>query len=183
MKKVMFIIVGMLVSVSVNAATYTGTFNGDDDVVYVSLNVTESALYHFESFGYAGGTMSDGTVVSDGGFDSVFHLFSPFATEIAYMDDGRGVASASSGSSFDFMTDIWLAAGNYYIAITQFSNFWDGSNWEGSQTTGFEDIDGNIRSDAYAFEYTVSAVPVPAALFLFAPALLGFLGLRRKAAA
>ena len=28
----------------------------------------------------------------------------------------------------------------------------------------------------------VSAVPVPAALFLFAPALLGFLGLRRKSA-
>ena len=28
----------------------------------------------------------------------------------------------------------------------------------------------------------VSAVPVPAALFLFAAALLGFLGLRRKAA-
>jgi hypothetical protein len=30
---------------------------------------------------------------------------------------------------------------------------------------------------------TVSEVPVPAALFLFAPALLGFLGLRRKAKA
>lgn len=32
------------------------------------------------------------------------------------------------------------------------------------------------------FSYNVSSVPVPAALFLFAPALLGFLGLRRKAA-
>ena len=30
-------------------------------------------------------------------------------------------------------------------------------------------------------KYSVSAVPVPAAAFLFAPALLGFLGLRRKA--
>ena len=29
--------------------------------------------------------------------------------------------------------------------------------------------------------YTPSAVPVPAAVFLFAPALLGFMGLRRKA--
>ncbi|MDQ7072296.1 MAG: hypothetical protein Q9N32_00340 [Gammaproteobacteria bacterium] len=28
--------------------------------------------------------------------------------------------------------------------------------------------------------YATSAVPVPAALFLFAPALLGFLGFRRK---
>lgn len=31
--------------------------------------------------------------------------------------------------------------------------------------------------------YNVSAVPVPAALFLFAPALIGFMGLRRKAKA
>ena len=29
--------------------------------------------------------------------------------------------------------------------------------------------------------YTPSAVPVPAAVFLFAPALLGFMGLHRKA--
>ena len=32
------------------------------------------------------------------------------------------------------------------------------------------------------YDVSVSAVPVPAALFLFAPALLGFLGLRRKTA-
>ncbi|BDZ74627.1 hypothetical protein GCM10025856_23460 [Methylophaga marina] len=32
------------------------------------------------------------------------------------------------------------------------------------------------------YKVSVSAVPVPAALFLFAPALLGFLGLRRKSA-
>jgi hypothetical protein len=41
-----------------------------------------------------------------------------------------------------------------------------------------------IRSAAqktYNLTASVSEVPVPAALFLFAPALLGFLGLRRKA--
>lgn len=41
-----------------------------------------------------------------------------------------------------------------------------------------------IRSAAqktYNWTASVSEVPVPAALFLFAPALLGFLGLRRKA--
>jgi len=39
--------------------------------------------------------------------------------------------------------------------------------------------DGHMYIDN--LEYDVSAVPVPAALFLFAPALLGFLGFRRKA--
>tara|TARA_R110001583_G_scaffold41891_1_gene133121 strand:- start:15106 stop:15675 length:570 start_codon:yes stop_codon:yes gene_type:complete len=35
-------------------------------------------------------------------------------------------------------------------------------------------------AEVQVFGNNVSAVPVPAALFLFAPALLGFLGLRRK---
>jgi len=39
--------------------------------------------------------------------------------------------------------------------------------------------DGHMYIDN--LEYDVSAVPVPAALFLFAPALLGFMGFRRKA--
>jgi len=39
----------------------------------------------------------------------------------------------------------------------------------------------NAFIDNLRFSSSVSAVPVPAALFLFAPALLGFLGLRRKA--
>ena len=40
-----------------------------------------------------------------------------------------------------------------------------------------------LAGEATFVNYSVSAsaVPVPAALFLFAPALLGFLGLRRKA--
>jgi len=42
----------------------------------------------------------------------------------------------------------------------------------GALTTGYID---NLR-----YSNSMSSVPVPAALFLFAPALLGFLGLRRK---
>jgi len=41
----------------------------------------------------------------------------------------------------------------------------------------FEDI---YENGSNTFEAAPSAVPVPAAAFLFAPALLGFLGLRRK---
>jgi len=54
---------------------------------------------------------------------------------------------------------------------------------------GLSDSAGNGGALSYAyldnFRYgdSVSAVPVPAALFLFAPALLGFLGFRRKAKA
>ena len=50
---------------------------------------------------------------------------------------------------------------------------------EGSLIIGFGDGLGD--SDYDDLIIGVSAVPVPAAAFLFAPALLGFMGLRRKA--
>jgi hypothetical protein len=39
----------------------------------------------------------------------------------------------------------------------------------------------NDEASVYMDVEGVSAVPVPAAAFLFAPALIGFMGLRRKA--
>jgi len=40
----------------------------------------------------------------------------------------------------------------------------------------------DATSSILKYDVSVSAVPVPAALFLFAPALLGLLGMRRKTA-
>jgi hypothetical protein len=39
---------------------------------------------------------------------------------------------------------------------------------------------GAFNIDNISVNASIGAVPVPAALFMFAPALLGFLGLRRK---
>jgi hypothetical protein len=82
-----------------------------------------------------------------------------------------------SGETF---TDIgrWLPSqpsGNgLYMHIAKNSN----------SETGLDDVpnDGYTYNTAYIVEYDVSAVPVPAAAFLFAPALVGFMGLRRRAA-
>ncbi|HDY85329.1 MAG TPA: hypothetical protein ENH74_06580, partial [Methylophaga sp.] len=41
--------------------------------------------------------------------------------------------------------------------------------------------DSNFKDNVGGMSLNVSAVPVPAAALLFAPALLGFMGLRRKA--
>jgi hypothetical protein len=48
--------------------------------------------------------------------------------------------------------------------------------------TASAELYGFIDDFSYGGDALVSQVPVPAAAFLFAPALLGFLGLRRKAA-
>lgn len=42
-------------------------------------------------------------------------------------------------------------------------------------------VDGWFAMDDFTYSRSVSEVPVPAAAMLFGPALLGFLGLRRKA--
>ena len=47
---------------------------------------------------------------------------------------------------------------------------------------GIYSVSFDIKPAIGNMSFGVSAVPVPAALFLFAPALLGFLGLRRKTA-
>lgn len=73
------------------------------------------------------------------------------------LDDAHGIGSESYGHFFTF-------------------NHWQPSNaWNDIQNHG----DGQVYS--YIVEYNVSQVPVPAAVLLFAPALLGFIGLRRKA--
>jgi len=51
------------------------------------------------------------------------------------------------------------------------------------KSTNIATILAGSSVNAGAYLYKVSAVPVPAALLMFAPALLGFLGLRRKARA
>ena len=39
----------------------------------------------------------------------------------------------------------------------------------------------NASSDELKYDVSVSAVPIPAAFFLFAPALMGLIGLRHRA--
>jgi hypothetical protein len=58
------------------------------------------------------------------------------------------------------------------------------STWNDYPNNGWSQYNGNDGSFVRAFivEHSVSPVPVPAAAFLFAPALIGFIGLRRKAA-
>ena len=50
-----------------------------------------------------------------------------------------------------------------------------------SLSHGFDDGSGFQETGFASYAQAPSAVPIPAAAFMFAPALLGFLGLRRKA--
>ena len=110
-------------------------------------------------------------------------------------------------STIDFPSDALVKVNTFdgsrtYVGRTGFTNVYglaspDGANLYGlsgtsilsiSTATGLgsfiRDYSGHGLGQAYGSAFiseATPAVPVPAALFMFAPALLGFLGLRRKA--
>ncbi|MEW5011339.1 MAG: hypothetical protein AB1Y22_07205 [Cycloclasticus sp.] len=98
-----------------------------------------------------------------------------------------GVTDGIFGSNYDSVSDYaWFLTGGTdtnsvgYIAL---------SSEDIGYSIGYErayfnieevDVSNTISWLLVTDTYEVSAVPIPAALFMFAPALLGFLGFRRK---
>jgi len=173
MKKLMFIAVGMLFSISVSAAT-------------ISLSSSSST---------GGGTTANGSGI--GGAT---------ATHTDLQSDFVDVWQVSSTTTLAETFNIATSTPTF----TTFDAFYsfDGTTWVdfanesilgGINESEYQTLTGSlvsylikvtgtgvsIGSSSYLLsvnEVVIPPVPVPAALFLFAPALLGFLGFRRKAA-
>ncbi len=172
MKKVMLFIASMLFAVSASAATLTLTSLSPNGAVTWSPDSVVSG-----TASRAGSEAIDNNwgITTDQTTNSVFNfgfarLINGASTSINVDNAGYElrdsttalIASDFSLNALGFKFGALLTAGNSYFL--------------------------NIFGDATGFNPTttllsVQAVPVPAALFLFAPALLGFLGLRRKATA
>ncbi len=194
----MILSASLLFSGQLFAATqsYTGNFVDDDDRFYTSFTVTADSLVTLTSWGYAGGINAAGNAISDGGFDSQLFIFDTNSNLLRADDDSGSVVSVSSGLSWDAFISMNLVAGDYIAVLTQFNSDYQSGDlysgiWSPSNATNFVDLQGHQRNSAYAFDisgdyitdiqdYQVGTVPVPAAAFMFAPALLGFMGLRRK---
>jgi len=155
MKKTMLFIVSMLFAVGVNAATVTMT--GPAGSV-------------------PGATPSTFQVALASGVEDVFAVQFDEETQAQF--------------TFTFNPDSApLSTVGFYADNVLVGSIFTAIQGENASTLSF------IQSLAFGVTYTlkaiaesgslitatVSAVPVPAALFLFAPALLGFLSLRRKA--
>jgi len=168
----MFMIVGMLFSVSVSAATMSIS------------NVSTS-----------GGGAIDGASGVTGATATHTGLISDF------IDVWKVTAIPSVSSTFNIATSIptFETFNAFFSLDNTVSSVWTNfttvaempsifksqtASVSGQLSTYFIKVVGSgIPSGSSSYQLSVSAVPVPAALFLFAPALLGFFGLRRKAAA
>jgi len=164
MKKVMLLVVGMFFAMSVSAATLTWDEGFNTDFTYSvpgsSIGASETysedgAVAHLDSLQF--------TVDVDTQVESIVSTFlgSQFVVNSVSLDGNFFTDLGAQG-----LSNAWALIGGAYL------------------TAGIHSLVVDIASVSGAGQLNVqvSAVPIPAALFLFAPALLGFFGLRRKAA-
>ncbi|QDP02293.1 DVUA0089 family protein [Thalassotalea sp. PS06] len=184
----------MLSSVSQAALlTIEGNFETNNDVAYIELNLPVSGDYIFFT-----------TSWGRGNFDPILTLFDYEGDLITYNDDDYlyDYPSEYGGSVWDSAIHIFLEAGRYLIAITEFPNFPNGNSiyddpfdrvWEieppsGGTTFTFH-VEGAVtRAGGYwevfrddmDFIREPEPVPEPGSLLLLVIPLFALLRLRAK---
>jgi hypothetical protein len=150
-------------------ANYSGSFiiNGSDVATATvdDLQITVEG----DSYSATGGSLNQfaGKYFNVGGFSGFTSTGSPFTFE-GFSVDWRAPVGGVFSSTTVVANNLTEADLNYRRVVIDFV--------EGSHGGAIID-----HADTVSFStLNVSAVPVPAALFMFAPALLGFMGLRRK---
>ncbi len=190
-------------------ATCTGTLTAESgtagSVVVESMNLTAASDVTIFTTSYGGGTNLDGTTTPAGGFQPNVTLFDHTGFTL---DNSGGVFSPightdpSTGWNADaYMNEPDLAAGNYFVILTDTnnqasvsfngfgstspSNFYTFFNGPGGTT--FQDVNGNARNGNYALDIEAmplsgpgSSTPEPATLWLVIPALAGLVVLRKR---
>ena len=163
MKKAMLLIIALLFSVSASAATltFTGVAGNTGSVV--------ASTGNFVTAGGTGSTLDDTfKIVSDeDAYLTLTATINPFADPSVFIV--RDINPGGVGAPM-------------HIAVTEIFGLGVSTySWFAAANDVFKiriKLDGVAAGTDYDFRVTT---PIPAAAFLFAPALLGFLGLRRKA--
>ena len=137
--------------------SFAGTFNQDDNVQLFNFTSDGSSTAYIVSYAYGGGTQADGTVHSQGGFDTILTLFDSTGALVTSNDDGSsqcfidaagiagsgGSADTNTGVVYDTCFSAVLAAGTYTVAVSQFDSFAAGANLSDGFT---QDGNGNFTA-------------------------------------
>lgn len=175
MKKAMLFVVALLFSVGVNAATLSLATNTTSDS-YVSQEV--SSVFNHGNLVIGSGEVGEADDASKK-WRSGFVLHTDGDTPVRV----EWVFNPSVNFEGATLKLAKIADDGFTLLDPKLYNIMGSFSFSALITEGdyaLEIVDA--KSGILDYSVSVSAVPVPAALFLFAPALLGFLGLRRKTA-
>lgn len=158
-----------------------GAFNSDNLALEDRFNPGNILIVQENSVGCGSGICSlpDDEGSRPGGIIT-FDFAQAITLESIDFFDVEGAETANNAIRlFDSAGDE-LLVGTFFTPNTGGDNLWDQVVFN---VTGISKIEVNFGGSGALdnLVYSVSEVPVPAAAFLFAPALLGFMGLRRNA--
>ena len=157
---------GILDSVSFNILKDTGTTG---DVIIDIRNLTGGAPDQASGSALASVTISNSDINTLGFPFTFSNIVADFSSANIAVSTGDILAFAllsPSGDDFFVQTDFI----NGYTGGSRFSQVNDGNPW-------FENADADLTFSTYV---DVSPVPVPAAVWLFGTALIGFVGMSRR---
>lgn len=134
--------------------SYTGTLDNPNDFQSFFFTANGASTVNLRSYSWAGGTNAAGTAIAAGGFDPILSLFDSTGALIQTVDDGPDPVPAdpATGLAYDTNFSQALAAGNYRVVISQFSNFAIGPNFSDGFPSGQNSFNG--RTANWAFDIT-----------------------------
>jgi len=199
----------LLVGISAPAVavnfSFTGNFVNDNDVQLFNFNLLADATVTLQTFGYGGGTNANGDAILPGGFESTLQIFdypsgavnggSILPGEVPNCGP-RNPDPGRLGFCRDAYAQVFLTAGSYQVALTQYDNLANSTNLSNGFThdgdpsfnSGFMGTFGFQGDSHWALDIVaadsaspVVGAPEPGSALLAAPAfLLIGLGIRRR---
>ena len=167
--------------------SFEGELQNADSTQLFIFTLDSAATVNIESYGYAGGTQQNGTIVGAGGFDGVLTVFDLGFSILAQDSDGSMRDDSDTGLSLDASLSVLLGAGTYLAGLSVFPAlpleglFFEEHGDFAGRTSDWNVDFFNVSNVEIIDEFPNTAfIPLPAGLPLLVAGLGGIALLRRR---
>lgn len=143
---------------------FTGSFSHPNDRLHCTFSIEDDADVVLRTYGYAGGTLPDSTVIHRGGFDPQLVLFGSDGAYIDDNDDGDDTevgTDPDTGNNYDSYLEQSLTPGSYTLVMTAYNN--DAVSEDGNPGDLDQGFDDDGRFNGRFRRYAVGLLNVDSA--------------------